>query len=266
MRTLDETGFQATRTLLDLSIVVPVYNNAASLEKLCNEIELAVHETGLRYEVIAVCDASPDNSWEILCTLGATRCWLKGVCLDRNQGQHRAIWLGLLLASGTRLAVLGADLQDPPGALPALLHELDRTGAAVVFARHEGSYQSRGRLFTSRGFKWLRAWLAGVPDGSSLNLLMRHELLDCLRGFYAPTPFLVSMLGLCQAYAVAVDVTRRPRRHGASAYSSLGRLALGSRELIWILLWKVVPWFLRRSANRTPSYVSSITQAFGLPL
>lgn len=247
----------------DLSVITPVFRNAASLEALCDEIEATLRAAGLRYELIAVCDASPDDSWDVLRTLSTTRPWLKGVLLARNQGQHRAIWQGLLLASGSRLAVLGADLQDPPAALPALLAELDRADADVVFARHVGAYQQAGRLVTSWGFKRLRARLAGVPDGSSLNLVMRREVLADLQDYYAPTPFLVSMLGLRRRRCVAVDVTRSSRPYGRSAYSSLGRLALASRELAWILLWKALPSLRRRPGTSSRAKASTMTQTLG---
>ena len=242
-----------------LSVIVPVYREAASLEALCDRMHAALLGAGFDFELLAVCDASPDDSWARLCDLARSRPWLTGIRLPRNVGQHRAIFTGMQLARGSRLAVLDADLQDPPELLPSMLARLDQLGVDAVLARHPGRYQSALRMMSSRLFKRLRAWLSGGPPGAGLHFVMRREVLPRLSAFVAPTPFLVSMLAMSGAQCAAIDVSRHVRSTGRSAYSEWRRLSVALRELSWIILWRVVPP-LRRYGKPRVSVVAETTQ------
>ena len=117
-----------------LSILVPVYRNAAQLEELTRRVEKAVDGVdGLECEIVFVDDGSPDGSFEILRRLAAADPRVRIVRLSRNFGSNAALLAGLDHASGDAVVTLAADLQDPPELIPELIREW-RLGAEVVLA------------------------------------------------------------------------------------------------------------------------------------
>src|SRR5687767_14055919 len=110
----------------DVSVVVPVHNNAATLAGLCRRLRESIPAS----EMVFVDDASTDASLAVIRELQE----VTNVALAARQGQSEAIRQGLARASGTNRCVLDADLQDPPEALPLLLERLGRGDVDVVFS------------------------------------------------------------------------------------------------------------------------------------
>src|SRR5262249_10943585 len=115
-------------TPLALSIVVPVYRSAEILPKLIEETQavLAGSSVAGNFELLLVCDPSPDNSWSVIESLASRYPFVRGIHLRRNAGQHNATMAGLRFARGRRIVVMDDDLQHPPAAIPSMLAALDR--------------------------------------------------------------------------------------------------------------------------------------------
>ena len=122
----------ASPSSVEVSIVSAVYGCQECLTTLANEIEQGLRNCG-DFEIILVCDKSPDDSWEVIRDLCASNPRVKGILLARNYGQQVAISAGLAAASGNAAIVLDCDLQDDPADIPRMLDEL-RAGADVVIA------------------------------------------------------------------------------------------------------------------------------------
>lgn len=111
---------------VDLSVVVPVYNNEATLDELIDRLVAVLEPLGLSFELIFVDDGSSDRSWEILRRRAAAEPRLRAYAMKRNFGSQAAICAGFDLVRGKRTVCLDADLENLPEDIPALLAALDR--------------------------------------------------------------------------------------------------------------------------------------------
>jgi glycosyltransferase involved in cell wall biosynthesis len=208
---------------LDLTVVVPVYNNAASLALLCGELKSALDPLGIAYELLFVNDGSTDGSAACLAKLAEQHAEVTVVELNGNFGQQVAVLCGLERASGASCVVMDADLQDPPSALP-LLWSARSAAAPVVFAARRGRYQSYGRHLTSLMYRTLLNLLTGLPREASMYVLMDRPLVEDLLAFPTRYPSIPAMIGSLGVPAATRPVERRMRVHGRSAYTSLARV------------------------------------------
>jgi dolichol-phosphate mannosyltransferase len=205
-------------------------------------------EEGLDYRLLFVDDASPDASWDIVQQIAAEDRSVSGLRLSRNCGQHAAILAGLGAIEAERVAVLDADLQDPPEVLPAMVRLLEADGG-VVFGRRRGRYQSRVRMATSRGFKTLLSWITGVPADVGTFLVMDARTADAIRGCGVRSPQIVVLAHHFAGTAAFVPFDRPSRADGSSAYSAAGRLRAAVRSIRCAMECRQLP----ARARLTPS-------------
>src|SRR2546429_1984852 len=117
----------------DISIVAPVYNEAALTLRALVERVLAALETIVQsYEIVLVDDGSRNDAWDTICALSRANPAVRGIRLARNFGQHAAIAAGLVHASGQWVVVMDSDLQDRPELIPDLSRKANE-GYDVVF-------------------------------------------------------------------------------------------------------------------------------------
>lgn len=226
----------------DVTVVVPVYRNRATLRRLHRRLVEALEGNGQEFEVLFVDDACPEGSLEVLRSLSAEDPRVSVLSFYRNVGQQRALMGGLASALGDRVVVMDADLQDPPEAVPRLLARLER-GSAAVFAGRRGRYESSARHLTSRLFKEALHRLSGVPADAGAFVAMDRRMVDRLLAFRESRPFLVAMIGATGLPVDSIPVRRSPRLNGRSAYSVPRRLATAGGALRWA--------FARRSRPST---------------
>lgn len=105
---------------LDLSIIIPLLNEAESLPELFEWIDKVCTTNNFSYEIIAVNDGSTDNSWEVIETLATQNSNIKGISFQRNYGKSAALNEGFLVANGDVVITMDADLQDSPDEIPEL--------------------------------------------------------------------------------------------------------------------------------------------------
>jgi glycosyltransferase involved in cell wall biosynthesis len=239
----------------ELSVVVPVYRNAATLAALHRRLRAVLEPLGT-HEILFVDDGCPDGSRAVLQELAASDRRVAALVLDHNVGQHHAILAGLAHARGEWVVVMDADLQDPPEAIPDLLRA-GGTGARAVFAGRRGNYEAAGRLATSRLFKRALHRLCGVPSDAGCFVALHRSLVTRLLELGGPRPFVVAMIGCTGLPSISVPVEREARASGTSAYSGWGRARSAASALIWLMLWRARfirpgrprPWRARVSAR-----------------
>jgi glycosyltransferase involved in cell wall biosynthesis len=226
----------------DLSVVVPVYNEEASLPRLWSELREVLEGLGLDLEVIFVDDGSRDRSAEIVRALREQDRRVRLVRLKANAGETAATDAGFRAARGRWIVTMDADLQNDPRDIPALLSHLDRWDAACGWRvnRHEGD--SVVRRVSSRVANWVRNAVSDetVHDSGCTFRAFRRECLRGLvlyRGFHRFVPTLLRLQGY---RVVEVPVNHRPRRFGRSKYGVLNRVFGASVDLL------VVRWMKRR--------------------
>jgi glycosyltransferase involved in cell wall biosynthesis len=208
-----------------VSAVVPVYRNARTLEELCRRLAAAL---GDDHEIVLVDDGCPEGSWPVIEALAAADARVRPVRHAANRGQNAAVLTGLAAARGEEIAVLDADLQDPPEAVPALLAELRRGDAAIVFGGRRGRYESAPRLLASRLFKRTLHVASGrrLPVDAGLFLVMRASVRDRL----GPGGYVLASLARAGVPMRSVPVARE-RSASPSAYSGAARVRLAARAI-----------------------------------
>lgn len=214
----------------DVVVLLPVYRNAATLPELAQRLTHTLAPTGLDYRLLFVVDASPDDAWPVVQALAAQDTRIAGLLLATNQGQHRALLAGMAQVRARWVAVMDADLQDPPELLPELIAASARSDV-TVFARRRGAYQSPGRMLTSRLFKSLLGWLLRMPADVGTYLVIPRRV--CARLCDAPIqhPQVVVMARAFSPGWHGVPFVRERRAQGSSAYTAATRVRAALRSL-----------------------------------
>ena len=117
---------------MDISIIVPLFNEAESLPELCAWIARVMEENAFSYEVLMVDDGSTDGSWDVVRELSSANPPVHGIRFRRNYGKSAALYCGFARAEGDVVITMDADLQDSPEEIPALVKMIREEGYDVV--------------------------------------------------------------------------------------------------------------------------------------
>ncbi len=225
--------------LIDISIVVPIYNEAESLPSLVEAIEFAARETKLNYEIILVDDGSTDGSTQILTEIADKRQDIKGVILRRNYGQTPAMAAGFESAQGNIIITLDGDLQNDPADIPLLLAKLDEGYDLVSGWRKKRQDAALTRLLPSKIANWLIGKVTGVKlhdYGCSLKAY-RSEVVADMNLYGELHRFLPALAYIEGARISEIPVRHHARRFGTSKYG-LGRTIRVVMDLLTIFFMK----------------------------
>lgn len=127
---------------MDLSIIVPLFNEEESLPELCNWIKRVADFNNYSYEIILVDDGSTDNSWQVIETLSAKNASIKGIKFQRNHGKSAALNEGFRKASGDVVITMDADLQDSPDEIAELYRMIREDGYDLVSGWRKKRYDN----------------------------------------------------------------------------------------------------------------------------
>ena len=217
-----------------ISIVVPVYRNADTLEPLAERLATALN--GRAWTLRLVVDACPAGSAEVARRLAAADDRVRVTELEVNGGQHAALARGLAdEADAGAWVCLDADLQDPPEAVPGLLDRLARGDVGAVFAGRRGAYESRVRRLTGTVHRWVAARLTGLPADAgafvAMDAVVRTAVVSEVLSGRAPS--VVLAVARAGRPAVSVPVVRDVRPTGGSSWTASARLCQSVRSLAW---------------------------------
>jgi glycosyltransferase involved in cell wall biosynthesis len=234
---------------MDISLVLPIYNELENLAPLIEEIEGVLDATGKSYEIIAVDDGSDDGSDELLKKLAKEHEHLRAVFFRKNSGQAAAFDAGFRNASGDVVVTMDADLQNDPKDIPALIEKLESGGYDLVTGwRKDRKDGALLRKIPSRIANRMIRRMTGtkVHDlGCSLKVYRKH-VTDEMR-LYGEMHRFISVLAASQGAKIGeMVVNHRARRAGVSKY--------GIRRTIKVLLDLMTVSFLRGYQTK-PIYV-----------
>jgi dolichol-phosphate mannosyltransferase len=219
---------------LDLSIVVPVYNEEENLPLLWPEIREVLEPTGWSYEVIFVDDGSRDRSAEIVRAFHERDPRARLVRLKTNAGETAATDAGFKSVRGRWVVVMDADLQNDPHDIPGMLAHLDQWDAVTGWRVNRGDGDSWIRRASSRIANRVRNALTEetVQDSGCTFRAFRRECLRDLvlyKGFHRFVPTLLKMRGY---RVLEVPVNHRSRRFGESKYGIGNRAWSAFKDLL----------------------------------
>ena len=226
----------------DLSIVVPVYNEAESLPQLADEIRAAFPRRP--FEVWLVDDGSDDGSWGVIERLHQEDSRFAGVRFRRNYGKSAALAAGFRRATGRYVATLDADLQDDPASLVPMIERLD-AGADLVSGWKRKRRDPWEKRLPSKFFNGVTRVASGIPlhDFNSGIKAYRAETIRSVR-VYGELHRYIPLLAKWEGYSNIEEqvVNHRPRLHGRTKFG-FERYLRGFLDLITVV-------FITRFARR----------------
>jgi polyisoprenyl-phosphate glycosyltransferase len=211
-----------------VSVVVPVYNEEEGLLELRTRVATALADIEGGYEVVLVDDGSKDESARLIEEWAALDDRVVLIQLSRNFGMEIAMTAGLDHARGRYVAIMHADLQDPPELIPEMLALAARENADVVFARRIGRDESRLKHSLAGVFYSLMSRLARAPTQGQAGdfRLMSRRVAETIRRMDERRRFLRGMVDWVGFKQVAIEYRRADRTTGRGAsYPQLFRLA-----------------------------------------
>lgn len=154
---------------MDISVVVPLYNEAESLPELEAWIERVMNENGFTYEVLFINDGSTDESWDVIKGLQAKNPSIKGVCFRRNYGKSPALYEGFKRAQGNVVITMDADLQDSPDEIPALYKMINDEGYDLVSGWKQKRYDPLSKTIPTKLFNATARKVSGIKNLHDFN-------------------------------------------------------------------------------------------------
>jgi glycosyltransferase involved in cell wall biosynthesis len=228
--TMDERDDYA----LDLSIVVPIYNEIGNVEPLVGRVRTALDETDLSWEFLAVDDGSTDGSGGRLDELAVDDPRIRVLHFKANCGQSAGLDAGFRHSRGRLVSLLDADLQTYPEDLPKLIEVLESEKVDAVVGIRAERHDTGWRKFSSRFANGVRNWLTreDIQDTGCPIKVFRAEAIKSVKIFTGMHRFLPTLLRM-EGYTVKqVPVRHTERTAGTSKYGTWDRAFSGLRDAL----------------------------------
>jgi len=219
---------EAAGRRVELSVVIPVFNEEDNLEPLVEELEGVLNGLGKRFEVICVDDRSTDGSVDVLRRMQTSRPYLRVVLHSVNCGESAGQATGFHHAAGDTIVTMDADMQNDPADIPALLAAMTGDVACVCGVRRKRE-DSIVKRISSRLANWFRNSITGdrIADAGCTFRAVKREALRELPVFNGMHRFLPTLLRLQGYGAEEILVNHRPRERGLSKYGVGNRVWRG---------------------------------------
>lgn len=147
---------------MDISVIVPLYNESESLPELTQWIERVMKDNGFSYEIIFINDGSTDDSWKVITRLKENNPAVKGVCFRRNYGKSPALHTGFMRAKGDVVITMDADLQDSPDEIPGLYRMITGDGFDLVSGWKQKRYDPLSKTIPTKLFNATARRVSGI--------------------------------------------------------------------------------------------------------
>ncbi len=147
---------------MDLSVVVPLYNEEESLPELCAWISTVASSNNYTYEIVLVDDGSTDDSWRVIEELSENNAHIKGIKFQRNYGKSAALNEGFRIVTGEVVITMDADLQDSPDEIPGLRSMILENGFDLVSGWKKKRHDPIGKTIPSKFFNWVTTRSTGI--------------------------------------------------------------------------------------------------------
>jgi undecaprenyl-phosphate 4-deoxy-4-formamido-L-arabinose transferase len=211
----------------ELSVVIPVFNEQDNLPTLIERSLSACIKTGRSFEIILVDDGSRDRSRKIISRAADRHGEIVGVILNRNYGQHAAVFAGLEQSRGQIVVTLDADLQNPPEEIPRLVREMD-SGVDVVGSVRQCRQDTFFRRCASGVTNWLIQRATGVMmhDYGCMLRAYRRSIVDAMLQCQERSTFIPILANSFAASTAEIPVKHCARAQGESKYGFFKLISL----------------------------------------
>ncbi len=221
---------------MDISVVIPLYNEEESLQELEAWIRRVMEAHGYSYEIIMVDDGSKDTSWQVIEKLQQQNPNVRGIKFRRNYGKSAALHVGFQAARGDVVITMDADLQDSPDEIPALYAMITKDGYDLVSGWKKVRHDPPSKTIPSRFFNRVTRFISKIPlhDFNCGLKAYRHDVVKSIEVYgemHRYTPLLAKWAGFEKITEKVVE--HRPRKYGVSKFG-LSRFINGFLDLMSI--------------------------------
>ena len=213
-----------------LSIIIPVYGSELVLPKLTEHLYRVLNKevnSNGNYEVIYICDNSPDKSWSVIRKLSTQYPWVRGILLRINSGQHNALMAGFSQATGDIIITMDDDLQHSPDDITKLINEINK-GWDVVYARFKKRKHAFWKIMGSGLNDVVASYLMNKPVGLYLSPFraMKATICNDILRYQGPYVYVDGLILTVTRNISIVDVDHHDRYAGNSGYGIKKSLSL----------------------------------------
>ena len=227
---------------MDISVVIPLYNEEESLPELQAWIERVMNENGFSYEIIFVNDGSTDNSWNVVEDLSKKHDNIKGIKFRRNYGKSPALFCGFEKAEGDVVITMDADLQDSPDEIPELYRMITEDGYDLVSGWKQKRYDPLSKTIPTKLFNATARKVSGIKNLHDFNCGLkayRREVIKNIEVYgemHRYIPYLAKNAGFSKIGEKVVH--HQARKYGKTKFG-INRFVNGYLDLITL-------WFLSK--------------------
>ena len=227
---------------MDISVVVPLYNEEESLPELFAWIQRVMTQNNFSYEVIFVNDGSTDRSWQVIEELAAQNDTVKGIKFRRNHGKSPALYCGFKRAQGNVVITMDADLQDSPDEIPELYRMITEDGYDLVSGYKKKRYDPLSKTLPTKLFNATARKVSGIKNLHDFNCGLkayRKEVIKNIEVYgemHRYIPYLAKNAGFNKIGEKVVQ--HQARKYGVTKFG-LNRFVNGYLDLISL-------WFLSK--------------------
>ena len=228
---------------MDISVIVPLFNEDESLVELYEWIERVMHTNGLTYEVIFVDDGSTDRSWQVITALEEQHSEVKGIKFRRNYGKSPALFCGFERAQGDVVITMDADLQDSPDEIPELRRMIVEEGYNLVsgWKMNRSKGDPLSKTIPTKLFNATARMVSGIHNLHDFNCGLKAYRRDVVKHIevygemHRYIPYLAKNAGFAKIGEKRVH--HQARKHGKSKFMGWNRFVNGYLDLLSL-------WFL----------------------
>ena len=248
---------------MDISVLVPLYNEAESLPSLHEWISRVMNEHNFSYEVVFVNDGSTDESWSVIKSLRDIDANVKGICFRRNYGKSAALHCGFQMVQGDVVITMDADLQDSPDEIPELYRMIKEEGSDLVSGWKQKRYDNKltknlpSKLFNATARKVTGIQLHDMNCGLKAYRQEVVKNIEVFSEMHRYIPYLAKNAGFTKIGEKVVQ--HRKREFGESKFG-MSRFVNGYLDLMTL-------WFLNKFGKQPMHFfglVGSVMFILGL--
>ena len=249
---------------MNISIVIPLYNEDESLRELHAWIHKVCEAHSLTYEVIFIDDGSTDSSWKVIEDLSQNNNNVKGIQFRRNYGKSAALYCGFIKAQGDVVITMDADLQDSPDEIPELYKMITEDHYDLVSGYKKKRYDPLSKTIPTKLFNATARKVSGIHNLHDFNCGLKAYRKDVVKSIevygemHRYIPYLAKNAGFTKIGEKIVH--HQARKYGSTKFGGLNRFVNGYLDLLSL-------WFLN-TFGRKPMHVfgflGSLMFFFGL--
>lgn len=231
---------------MDISVIIPLFNEEESLPELYAWIDRVMADNGFSYEVIFVNDGSTDRSWEVIEELKAKSDTVKGIKFRRNYGKSPALFCGFKKALGDVVITMDADLQDSPDEIPELYRMITKDGYDLVSGWKEKRYDPLSKTLPTKLFNATARSVSGVKNLHDFNCGLKAYKYQVVKNIevygemHRYIPYLAKSAGFTKIGEKVVQ--HQARKYGSTKFG-MSRFVNGYLDLLSL-------WFLSKFGKK----------------